>query len=705
MAEEDENGGLRDWVENLEGGGVDEDEEDILVASPDYQDYKEAESEAEKQSLYEKLVNKTSFFRYDIDDLEEEHINAIRLMDWDISHDQVVPAAVVTGGGLFPLVMVFLLLAGGMPIILQLLFVMIPVTVFFYIVKYPGIRAQHKLVQSSEELILAILYMVVYMRSAPNLEGAVSFAARRLNGPVAYDLREIMWKLDMRVYTTMNEAIQDYVDRWRPYNKGFVESLLMLKSATEATNEEQRGKILDEAIDSLLDNTRKKMNRFARDLKMPVMVLHGIGILLPVLGIILFPLIATFMGSGGMGIYLAFIYNVVLPIIIYVIMRNLLQSRPISFASAAGNMENIEYGKVGIPIGDKTIKIPVYFISVPLFLFLMFWPARHYWPIVMGSESFPKAPTTGKLFLEMMLVLAVGIPAGVHLVLGYKGALRKQKKIQDMEKEFPEVLFELGNALNKGIPIERAVDKAARSRETLEVSDLFFTISNNIRERGMTFRAAVFDERGGAVRYYPSKLIGTIMEVIVQAVQKGPRIAAVSILGISKYLKNIRETQEKLEELLEESISSLKFLAYVIAPIIAGLAVGMGTVISKAFFNIGQQFAKVQNSTETGTGGTTGGGGTQSGVGSGLAPETPNIMDIFGVDSAIPPAILILVVGFYLIELALLIGTLYVRLESGQNPARRNLAIGYILLSSMFIFTVCVLVIVGVFGSIVVTSV
>ncbi|MDY6776718.1 MAG: hypothetical protein SVQ76_01270 [Candidatus Nanohaloarchaea archaeon] len=675
---------LEKYDERFEEAGI---EPTGRVESREYQQYKEAEEQHRKKTWYEKLVNRLSLFEFNFSDMEQEHRQALALLYYDIKPSQIAPTALILT--VLSSLLILPVFLSPLPAIFKIMALSIPPAVFYYIVKYPSLKAKRRVVDSSEDLILAVLYMVIHMRSSPALEGSVSFAARHLDGPVSRDLKLLLWRVDMRQYNSIREGLEDYMSRWRPYNKGFVQALNLIMSSTEEANEEKRNEILTEAVENLLDFTRGQMNDFAKDLQAPVMVLYGIGILLPVLGVILFPLVATFMGGGGMVYYLFFLYNILIPLIVFILMRNLLLDRPLSLSSETGRLEDINPGSVGIEMGDKRYNVNAAFLAVPLSILLMLWPAPHLYNIVFGQASFPIDPGLTTLFREMMPIIAVSLPLGFYLIGGYREIVEKQVNVRRMEEEFPEALFELGNALERGQPIEIAVSEVGRSHENLTISKFFTEVSSNIRDYSMTFKQAVFDSEQGAIQMYPSKMIRTVMEVISESTQKGTKVAAKSMQSISNYLKNIQQTQETLEDAVDDTLSSLKFLAFVLAPVIAGVAVGMGSVISISLYSIGQVTNQTAvNQSAQGPGGGLGGGG---------ATGLSGILDI---SSVIPPGLLQMIIGFYLIEISFLVGTLLVRVKEGKNEAKRNTTIGKILISSTVIYVITVVILVVVFGGI-----
>ncbi|MHA1829032.1 MAG: hypothetical protein ACTSX6_10355, partial [Candidatus Heimdallarchaeaceae archaeon] len=158
---------------------------------------------------------------------------------------------------------------------------------FWYFYTYPASRAKTMSVQMSADTVLAILYMVIYMRSSPNLEGAIKFASQNLEGPLAWDLRKLLWDIETGKYSSADEALIDYITRWKDKNKEFSEALNLLRGsvAVEATRRET---VYDETINVILDGTRERAKHYAASLRMPMTLIYAMGILLPVMGLVLF---------------------------------------------------------------------------------------------------------------------------------------------------------------------------------------------------------------------------------------------------------------------------------------------------------------------------------------------------------------------------------------------------------------------------------
>src|SRR3989344_5627035 len=73
------------------------------------------------------------------------------------------------------------------------------------------------------------------------------------------------------------------------------------------------------------------MLHYAQDLKSPITTLHMLGVVLPILGLVIFPLLGSFLGGLIKWYHLAFLYNLVLPLFVFFMGNNLLSKRPTGY--------------------------------------------------------------------------------------------------------------------------------------------------------------------------------------------------------------------------------------------------------------------------------------------------------------------------------------------------------------------------------------
>ncbi len=678
-----------------------------------YQEYKEEERESSKLNRYEKLCYKSSsILKLQADDSVKKDLNPpIQLLNWNITPGMVLSASIMTSiaafiawGLLFGLNMVL----GIVPTSIMLLSIFFSIGAGAYTYYKPIFEAKNKVIRSSGEMILSILYMVIYMRSSPNLEGAIRFAALNLEGPISKDLKGILWDVEIGKFNRIEDALENYTKAWKDYNEDYLESLQLLKAAVNEPNAERREKLLQDSIDRILDGTKEKMKHYAQGLKMPVMILNAMGAMLPILGMIMLPLISVFLGDSIKILHLFLLFNIMLPISLYWFMQRILSSRPPTVSSKSVSEETMpDRGKFTLNRLRINRRVSAWPIGVIIFFLIGSFGIWGYLSTIGAGEGFfllypddsanlARVPSIfindgglsplPMLMRSISIVLGAGLGIGVAKILGNRERKEAEEHLEDIESQFPTALFQLGNKISGGTPIELALEEAAESTSDLEISELFESASNNIHNMGMTFEEAIFDEEYGSLRKFPSQMIQTVMRAILESSQKGTKMASMAMTTISRYLDNIHKTQEQLNDLLEETTTTIQMLAYLLAPIVSGVAVGMSQTIMTAMFQLSSSFQNIQG--EVGSGAPSAGGiGGFSGL--------------LNFQSGIPPEALQLVVGIYLIQLLHILGHFYMKIRHGENITYRNMFIGKILISGMIMYSLALIIISVVFGGII----
>lgn len=682
--------------------------------SREYKEYREEEKQEREQNWYERLCVKSSdILNIKADGWAQKKLNSpLALLDWDVSPSMVLSASVGVGFASFMVWMLMFALnivLGIIPISIMLILGVIALGSAAYIFYKPIYAAKNKVIRSSGEMILSVLYMVIYMRSSPNLEGAIRFAALNLEGPISDDLKGILWDVEVGKYNNVEKSMENYTRVWKDYNDDFLESLQLLKAAVNEPNKERREDLLQDSIDRILDGTQEKMKHYAQGLKTPVMILNAMGAMLPVLGMIMLPLISVFMGEAISTTHLFLLFNVMLPGFLYWFMQRVLSSRPPTVKSQPVSADSLPpRWRYTFNLFGEDHSIPVW--PIGLFIFgliavygivgylitlgiaedslLLIYPAQN---IDVGAV--PGIFTSGEqlaplpmLLRSLSITVGAGLGIGISAIIGNRKRKAAEEDLQEIERQFPTALFQLGNKISGGTPIELALEEAAESASDLEISDLFKQSSRNIREMGMTFEKAVFDDTYGALQQFPSQMIHTVMKAILKSSNKGTNMASMAMVTISNYLENIHKTQEQLNDLMEETTTTILMLAYLLAPVISGIAVGMSQTIITAMFRLSQGFDDSVGSVPS----QPGGGG---------ASEFGGILG--NLDAAISPEILQFVVGIYLIQLLWILGTFYMKITHGENKTYRNMFIGKVLISGMLIYGMTLIIVSVLFGGMV----
>jgi len=200
-------------------------------------------------------------------------------------------------------------------------------------------------------------------------------------------------------------------------------------------------------------------------------------------------------------------------------------------------------------------------------------------------------------------LLSIFIPFGIAYLVGMYFKLKNEPFIhmhdvtRNLERQFSTATFQLGNRLNEGISAELAFGAVADSMKGTPTGDFFSVIDKNIKFNGMSIEKAIFDDEKGAISSYPSELITSSMKIFIRAVEKGPDIAAKTLIDLSRYLTEMHMAKERMKDLLSESISSMKGQAKFLAPIIAAVVVSIVSLVSLIMGKLSQSIDDLSSST------------------------------------------------------------------------------------------------------------
>ncbi|MBS3131354.1 hypothetical protein J4212_02890 [Candidatus Woesearchaeota archaeon] len=647
------------------------------ISSKEYLEFKK-QYMPKHLSLYEKLCN----FSEKIIKISPDRKKAPLIQEnIDISHLNVTPTGVISFAYLAPLVIVFFGVLFSFALLQSMFFVMFFLLFGLAIIrplsKFPEYTANGWRLKASNQMVLCVFYMVTYMRHTSNLENAIRFASDHLAPPLSLDLKKVMWDVETEKYSSVKESMDLYLETWKKWNLEFIEAFHLIESSLYEGSESRRLSALDKSLDVILDETYEKMLHYAHNLQSPITMLHMLGIILPILGLVILPLVVSFM-DGAKWYHIAIIYNVTLPIAVYFMGKNILNSRPTGYGENDISEENPElkkYKNIIINLGGSEIKINPIVFSVTLGIFLLVIGLS---PLILhsiGANDVPfggedlNSPCGGKFclleyryskdggtllgpyglgaaILSLAIPLALGLSVGLFYKLRSKNIIKIRERSKKLEEEFANALFQLGNRLGDGLPAEIAFDKVANVMEGTVSGSFFELVGSNIRRLGMSVQSAIFDPSHGALVRFPSNLIESSMKVLTQSLKKGPIIAAQALTNVSRYIKEIHRVNERLKDLMADIISSMKSQIKFLTPAIAGIVIGITSMITTVLGKLGQQIGQV----------TSQGGAEGANVG---------LVSLFG--EGIPTYYFQIVVGVYVVQITYILTILANGIENGSD--------------------------------------
>jgi hypothetical protein len=563
---------------------------------------------------------------------------------------------------------VFMITLNSFIISLFLLIGILVSIVFYFLYSYPMHYATMFRIKASSEMTLCILYMVTSMRISPNLEGAIQFAANNLRGPLAYDLKRLLWGIYIGTYTT-EIGLDMFMKKWERENEEFTQALYLIRNSPYSTYKKIED-ILDESIYVILNGTKDRMRGYSRKLRTPISVINAMGILLPLIGVVFFPIMGMFMPEAIQPLTLGVGYVILLPSVVYFLMKKYLDERPYTFHQPDIS-RHPKFRKEKL-ISKETLGTIVICILFSFTGMLLLLPLK-------------AAFSNEQLYISLMITWGI---AGAIIFFCFASMSEKVKlrdEIVRIESEFSEALYQLGSRLNTGAPFENVIKEVTPKIKNLKISDFFSLIVYNMETFGMTLEQSIFDPVSGAINKYPSILIEAMMKTVADIQKKGGfSIISKIMISISTYLKNIRTVEEDLQDMMGEVTSSLEIQSIFLAPLTAGIVVALAAIIMNMLTMFSGMTDPLYQNLK--------GYGPAGDVGSGF------LTSFINVNKMIPIHLFQIIVGIYLIEIVGLMTIFLSIIENGEENILKRILVGKRLLMSVIIYSFVMILLYSVFS-------
>ncbi len=613
--------------------------------------------------------------------------------------------------------------------------ILIAVLVTYYVQNYPLSAAKVEEMRALTYIPEIIGYMTMSMKLSPNLEKAVEFAAEHGRGKVADDFRKILWDVQLGIYLTVSEALDELAYKWGKFSEEFKQGLMMIRASVLEDTEAKRYALLDKTMVSILDSVKEKMESYARALSQPSIVLFYIGILLPLILIIILPVGSSFSGAPMARPEIMFtLYNVAIPLMAFVFAHNLIKSRPPTYEAP-----KISDNFPGLPkrgrmrIGKKgalsifAVVALVFIIGISASYFLHLYGAP---PVLQGDRTAEKIlerdnkpadwfePGKGRheellrtysagkaedmllaekqkyfmrpendvtpynLIFGILITISLCIAVNYYYSNIYKR--RIQQRIMDMESEFKDSLYIIASRMGENKPVEEAFKHAKEFLPNYKISqEVFGRIVDNINLLGMPLDGAIFDPNYGALKDNPSAIIRSSMRLLVDSVGLGVNVAARTMMSLSMQLQNSEKVTKMLSLLVKDITTMMRTMSVYIAPVVLGITTSLQKVVILTLSAIAVESPAIPSGPLPNIPGLSGFSGfTSEGLGLAMKPEAFAQMA--------NPAQFVFIVALYVIELVFIMSYFTTRIEE-DNPILAKINLAKALPISMIVFVVSVI--------------
>ncbi|MFH1510151.1 MAG: hypothetical protein ABIF10_00540 [Candidatus Woesearchaeota archaeon] len=526
----------------------------------------------------------------------------------------------------------FLYIVTGLPVLkYSAIFFSFLFAVILYI--YPvNVFYTHSIMEYKEEMLRAIMRISTFVLMKTNLEYAIEETSIHLSGILKKQFQDIINRLKRKTNTTLGETFEYYTPIWNRVNPVFVKSLRMLETAAISPEEDTK-RIINETIEDILLQYNTLQKRASEELAESAKKLIGFGVLFPVMLLMLLPIISVFLPELITISILVFIFNILIPTIMMVSALN--------FSTKRVQIDTIhirdspEYDPMGPTTLIVSFGVAVLF-SIPTMLYLS------------GVDY--KNPTIDMYNLYsifMTWLLPFGIVVGVYIYTSlYKRKYGKLwDRINQTEQDLPHLLQVFSTYLTLNTPVENIFSEIVDDYKTYgfkghPVVQIFSQLHHILLTSKKTVERVAKED---LPRICPSVKVTQLLSQIISFSTLSLREAGRATRVMRDQMVSLYKLNDYIQTLLADTVGLINVTITMLAPLLCAVAVIMSTAI--VFF---VQFLTEQLKIISSLGG-----------GEGFEMQLIKIKDI------IPPNLIALVVGFYLIEIILVLAIFQSNIKIG----------------------------------------
>jgi hypothetical protein len=486
-------------------------------------------------------------------------------------------------------------------------------------------------------MLRAIMKIATYISLGQSIEHGFVECTKTIHGTLRLQFEDIINNIKYKKETTLGNAWKNYITIWNDINPEFVKAIKLLQTASMSPKNEQE-KIITEVLETIILSYHTQGKRFAEELAGKAKTLIAVGVLLPIMTLMILPLISIFMPNTITPPMIAFIYNIFFPTVLLLMALHFSANR-------------IQVNTIRIEASPFYKKTPFYIFLVSFAFFIVFAIPSiiHIKTINMTTiESAAREYALDSVF--WVWLIGVGTVGCVWIFT--RMYLKRNKKIwqevYDTENDFPHLLQIFSTYLSLNRSLESIIPEVIDDYETHGFkSHPVVKIFKEMKLKLYTTKQTIKDITSKILpKICPSIKVSSTLSQIISFTDISQESASKASKMVRQQTLSIHKLDDYIRSLLSETVSLINITTTMLAPLLSAAAVIMSLAIVMSLKYITSQLEAIQIS---------------MGVTSGSKLSLVDITQI------IPPTVIEIVVGFYLISTILILSFFASNIKNGND--------------------------------------
>jgi hypothetical protein len=558
----------------------------------------------------------------------------------------------IVGESMMPALSTFMTFLGYAFLFFGLL---VPLAAYVYAT---GIFYTHRMMMYREQMLRAILRLSTYTLLNMSMEYAMKETSENVTGILKEQLDDIIIMMEHKEKSTLGDAIKKYVEVWNEINPEFVKSLRLIQTASMSLPED-REIIIEEVLETIVRSYQTSGKRFAEGLANKTKTLIAIGVLFPIMSLMILPLISIFLPAIANPTIIAFVYVVFFPTILLI--------ATLEFASHRVQVDTIEleqsprYKKTPVGIVLFCIGMVIVF-SIPTI--------NHVMRIDMSTmNTVSREYTINAIVVIWLTLFGLFLAIETYSYLYVRRHERLWKEVYETERDFPHLLQTFASYLALNRSVESIIGEIEDDYITHGFKDHpVVKIFKEIEISLFTTKQSIEDIFKNVVpKICPSAKVSDQLRQIISFTTIDQKSAAKAARMVRKQLIAIYVLDDYIQSLLSDTVSLVSITTIMLAPLLCAASTIMAMAIVKALEFITKTLERIA---------------LDLGV-TGISLELVDVTQIM------PPTVVELIVGIYLLEMILILSLFMSNIELGTDKFRLaktlqiNVLVGFLIYTAL----------------------
>jgi hypothetical protein len=397
--------------------------------------------------------------------------------------------------------------------------------------------------------------LITNLKINPNLESALINSAGFDYGMSSKISKRIMRKINSGVDINTKE---EFSKEFKIFHDSKIDLCVnSIISAMPVKNQIKRNLLFGDSLNQLLGFMKNNAELFSRKIYTSVLMIFGIGTIIPLVLVSIFPLISLINGKF-VDSYSLFFFLILSVSVVSFIVNDLKKKSPSKFS------------QISVNSGAK---------GANQFFIVLVIAALSFPSIILAFEKIIgfRADIFLREYSPYFFYSCASVVLSINYYLKNRELIKEKRAVQRIEDSLIDSFMVIGTRVNEGHSIESSI-KYAMDNSEIELKDFFSKVYYKVSKLGIDLKEA-FDISIISARVF-SKRIKSMIDLLCYTVKKHSLSAGEAMIDICNYYRKIKAVEFDMDNSLSKNTDMIKMTALFFSPIVCALIINISGVIN-----------------------------------------------------------------------------------------------------------------------------